>query len=222
VSGLVQGAAETAGILRLTTNYEYRGYTRSDDHPSVQLNLDRAWSNGLFLGTWLSSVDLGEANLEANPYIGGQFSLSEDWQLELSAAGYFYDGKLAGEDADYGEGTIQLAYRDLARLTWSVAPDYYGSGHTVVNYELELRHPLTDRLEVSAGLGYQSARQALSYDNLYGNLGVSWFVLPRLTLDLRYHASHELNARQHEPYAAGSLPDYELGVPVVFSLSFGL
>ena len=219
--GPVWGALELAGILRVATNYDYRGNTRSDNDPTVQLSLDISHDSGLFLGAWLSSVNLGTADIETNPYLGAAFSLSPDWQLGASVAGYFYDGRLMREDIDYGEGSLQLHYRELASFTFNVAPDYYGSGHSVLDYEAELRYPMTDVVEVSAGLGYQAGRKVFNYDSLYWNVGIAWYVRPWLTLDLRYQDLHEMNGRRRDDYYYESYPDYELDTPVIFAISIG-
>jgi len=205
----------------VATNYDYRGYTRSDNDPAVQLNLDLSHDSGLFLGAWLSSVNLGSADIEANPYLGTVFGLSPDWQLGASVAGYFYDGRLMREDIDYGEGSLQLHYRDIASFTFHAAPDYYGSGHSALDYEAELRYPITDVVEISAGLGYQAGRKVLNYDSLYWNAGIAWFARPWLTLDLRYQDLHEMNERGHDAYYYTPYPDYELDTPVIFSISLG-
>ena len=217
----VWGALELAGILRVATNYDHRGYTRSDNDPTVQLNLDISHDSGLFLGAWLSSVDLGSADIEANPYLGTAFSLSPDWQLGASVAGYFYDGRLTHEDIDYGEVSLQLHYRDTVSFTFNVAPDYYGSGQSVLDYQAALRYPITDVVEVSAGLGYQGGRKVFNYDSLYWNAGIAWFARPWLTLDLRYQGLHEMNERRRNAYNYTPYPDYELDTPVVFSVSIG-
>lgn len=219
--GPVWGALELAGILRVATNYDYRGNTRSDNDPTVQLSLDISHDSGLFLGAWLSSVNLGTADIETNPYLGAAFSLSPDWQLGASVAGYFYDGRLMREDIDYGEASLQLHYRELASFTFNVAPDYYGSGHSVLDYEAELRYPMTDVVEVSAGLGYQAGRKVFNYDSLYWNVGIAWYARPWLTLDLRYRDLHEMNERRHDDYYYEPYPDYELDTPVIFSISLG-
>lgn len=215
-------AVDTSALLRLTSNYEYRGYTLSDNRAALQANFDLAWSNGFFIGTWVSTADFGGADLAANPYLGIPLDLSADWQLVTSLAGYFFDDKVNNVNANYGEGAARLAYRDIGSLQVSIAPDYYGTGEAVPSCEVELRYPLSDTIEVSGGLGYQASRAALNYDNIYSNFGISWFLLPRLTLDLRYHDLHEMNERPHDDPAAEPLSAYHLDTPVIFSVSIGL
>lgn len=220
-AGMASGATDISGILRIATNYDYRGYTKSDNHPTVQANVDFVDPDRFFLGGWISSVDMGDARLEANPYLGKLFRLTPDWQLATSLAGYFFDGRVAGQSANYGEGMLQLDYRDLCSLRFNTAPDYYGSGQTVLDSELELRYPLADNIEVSAGLGYMAGRKAMNYDSLYGNLRVSWYFRPDLTLDLNYSQRHEMNERPHTPGGEELFGDADLDPSLILSISLG-
>ena len=221
-AGSASSAVDISALLRLSSNYEYRGYTLSDNHPSIQANVDVAWSNGFFLGTWVSSADFGDAEVVANPYLGKPFTLSPDWQLITSISGYFFNDRVNGSNASYGEGAVQLAYRDIGSVQFNIAPDYYGTGATVPSYELELRYPISDTIEVSSGLGYQASRNALNYDGIYSNIGIAWFILPNLTLDLRYHDLDETNERPYENQSIEPLSEYHLDAPVIFSVSIGL
>ena len=216
------GAPDVNALLRLTSNYDYRGYTLSDNHAAFQANIDSAWSNGFFLGTWVSTADFGDADLALNPYVGKPFDLSPNWQIVTSVAGYLFNDKVNNVNASYAEGALRLAYRDIGSVQVNIAPDYYGTGSTVPSYEMELRYPLSEIIEVSGGLGYQASRNALNYDGVYANVGIAWFILPYLTLDLRYHNLHEMNERPYESNATEPLAAYHLDTPVVFSVSIGL
>jgi uncharacterized protein (TIGR02001 family) len=226
---------EMSALLRLTSNYEYRGYSLSDNHAAVQAKIDIAWTNGFFLGSWVSSADFGGADLVANPYLGKSFTLSPDWQIAALVAGHVFDQKIKDYYADYygyehvnkynanyGDAALRLDYRDLASVQVNLSPDYYGSGATVLAYEAELRYPLSDIFEVSGGLGYQTSRNALNQDDLYADVGIAWFVSPRVTLDLRYHDQHSVNERHYGQASNDSLSDYRLDTPVIFSVSLGL
>ncbi len=75
----VPAEGEFSITLNGSTNYVYRGYSKSDDHPVAQLNLDYEHEkSGIFIGVWTSMVDFGEdedefddpAKVEISPYIG--------------------------------------------------------------------------------------------------------------------------------------------------------
>ena len=215
-------AIDVSALLRFTSNYEYRGYTLSDNHLAAQANIDVGWSNGYFLGSWLSSADFGDADVVANPYLGRLFEVSDHWQMVTSVAGYFFDEKVNGVNTSYAEAALRLSYRDIGSAQINIAPDYYGTGSTVPSYEFELRYPLSDTIEVSAGVGYQASRDALNYDGIYSNFGIAWFVLPTLTFDLRYHDLHEMNEGPFQDADDEPLARYHLDTPVIFSVSIGL
>jgi len=214
-------AEDITGILRVASNYDYRGYSKSDNHPSSQANIDYLKPDTLFFGAWFSSVNMQGARLEMNPYLGKQFVLSQDWQAITSLGGYFFDDKVMNQGANYGEALLQLDYRDLVSFRFNIAPDYYGRGHAVTNYEFEVRHPLADNIEVSAGIGYLAGRKSLNYDSLYSNIRIAWFIRPDLTFDLNYSQLHEMNERPHDLNDEGLFSDSDLDSPIILAISFG-
>ena len=216
------GAPDISALLRLTSNYDYRGYSLSDNHAAVQGNIDAMWSSGFFLGNWVSSANFGDADLALNPYLGKSFDVSPNWKIVTMVAGYLFDAKVDKTNPSYGEGALRLGYRDILSMQVSIAPDYYGTGSTVPSYELELSYPLAETIDVSAGIGYQASRNALNYDGVYSNIGIAWFILPNLTLDIRYHNLHEMNERPHGNYGLEPLAQYHLDTPVILSVSIGL
>lgn len=195
-------------LVNGTTNYVYRAYTKSDDHPTVQASIDVFHPrSGLLAGAWVSVVDFGEARLEATPYAGKRWRLADDWRLDTLLAGYLYDQPVLGEVSDYGEAQALLHYSDILTLRAGIAPDAYGRGETVTNLQLDGRYPITHNVDVSAGLGYDDARAALGYDDVYWNLGVSWYPTRHLSVDLRYHDAEVFNgtepaggAGEHAPF----------------------
>lgn len=220
-AGHARAGYTAEALIRFTSNYIYRGYTKSDDDPTLQANLDLYHASGWFGGGWVSAVDFGDADVEANPYLGLRFDLTPDWRLAATAAAYFYDGDVMDHNAGYAEFMLQLAYRDIGALHAGVAPDYYGTGHTASDYGLDLRYPLTDTIEMSTGVGYQASREALNYDIIYGHVGVAWFAGRHLTLDLRYHDLKETNRRPHPPGTPDLFDENYADRPVVLSVSIG-
>jgi uncharacterized protein (TIGR02001 family) len=216
--------AEFSASLGFTTQYVSRGYSKSGGHPAVQGHLDYEHDAGFFTGTWVSSVDFNDnaygdrAGVEIVPYLGWHVPLSDDWQADAYVSRYFYDGKLFGAYSDYNELNVLVNFRDLAsaRLGWS--EDFYHRGHAALDYELTLRYPFTDTLEASAGLGFSDAWEALHYNYLYWNAGISWF-FKYGSMDLRYvqaaQSGHSADTQQQhfEPKM--------LHGDVVFSLSLG-
>jgi uncharacterized protein (TIGR02001 family) len=215
------GALTGSALFRFTSDYIYRGYSKSDGGPAAQVNADLVHSSGAFLGTWLSQVDLGGARFELNPYLGAKVQLNSAWRMETLIAGYLYDAPVFAEDADYAEWVLDLGYRDLASVRFSFAPNAYGLGHDVLDYRLGVRRPLSDTIEASAGIGYEAAQGVSGYDTIYWNLGLTWFAWRHLSLDLRYYDTREMNEGAHHEAGEESLSGVLVDNTLVFSVAFG-
>lgn len=213
-----------SALLKLTTNYVYRGYSKSNGDPDVQGNIDYEHPSGFFLGAWMSHVDFWDwrfkdrPNIEANPYAGMSLRLAENWRLDAALAGYLYDAKVFGHRADYGEFDAALHFRDLVTARWAVAYDAYGRGASTLDYEVNLRYPVTDTVEVSGGVGYEDANAVFGYRDIYWNVGTAWFLSKRAAFDLRYYDAHHVTEPAGEAAGEGfELP--RIGNHAVFSIS---
>lgn len=211
-------------LLKLTSNYVYRGYSKSNADPDVQGNIDYEHPSGLFLGAWVSHVDFGDsrfhdrAKLEANPYAGMTLRLAEDWRVDATLAGYLYDGKVFGRGANYGELTGALHFRDLATARLAVARDAYARSGATLDYEIQMRYPVTDTLEVSGSIGYEDATAVFGYSDIYWNVGTAWFLSKHAALDLRYYDAHQVTEGE-ETQTSVELP--RVVNQLVFSISIG-
>ncbi len=224
--------AEIHGIITGTTNYVYRMYSKSNNEPAIQANLDYQHSSGLFTGASASSFNIGNsevfeegvfpnaARIEVTPYLGWSYNFADDWRVDMQYSRYFYDGLLYGLEADYNEFYLFLHYKDLVSAQASFTDDFYGIGNAASFYELTGRYPLTDFLEVSATLGYGQLSKVLLADYPYWNVGLTGrykFV----ALDLRYYdAREQFFGDEFDQFL---LPDHPetLKPTVVFSLSVG-
>lgn len=221
-----KAGADYSVLVKLTSNYVYRGYSKSSGDPVVQGSLDFEHSSGFFIGTWISQVDFDDgidedrATIEVNPYMGWSVSLSEDWRAEAMVAGYIYDGRVYGRGADYSELFGQLHFRDLVTARAGVAYDAYGSSDSIEDYELQARFPLAENVNFSGRIGYEDANTVFGYDSLYWNIGVTWFLHKYAALDLRYYDISQTDQERLDPIgpATGSV-----GIEnhVVVSVSFG-
>jgi uncharacterized protein (TIGR02001 family) len=200
-------------LLTLTSNYVYRGFSKSNGNPVLQGNIDYENPAGFFLGAWVSQVDYGDerfqdrAHIEASPYVGVSLGLSEIWRLNTTLAGYLYDGKVFGRGVDYVELTALVQFRDLFTARVGASYNAYGGEASILDYELSLRYPVTDTVEVSGDLGYEDANHVIGHGRLYGSIGVGWFLSKHAALHLRYYDAYRF--------------DELIGHPVVFSISIG-
>lgn len=220
-----QAAGNLSVLAKFTSNYVYRGYSKSDGDPIVQGSLDFEHASGFFIGTWLSQVNFGDvtdgdrASVEINPYMGWSFSLSEDWRADATAAGYVYDGRVYRRVAHYLELFGEVHFRDLITARVAVAYDAYGSSNSIEDYELQARFPVTEDVNVSGTIGYEDGNTVLGYDSLYWNIAVTWFLSSFAALDLRYYDTHRMDRERLDPPEATTGPG-SIENPVVVSVSF--
>jgi uncharacterized protein (TIGR02001 family) len=237
--------AELHGTITGTTNYVWRMYSKSNNEPAIQANLDYQHSSGLYLGTSVSSFNIGpseveipgvpnpfsdSAKIEMTPYIGFSYKLADDWRVDAQYSRYIYDGKIYGVDGDYNEFYVFLHYKDLLTAQFSYVDDFYGIAQTDIFkffgegqdansffYELTGRYPITDYLEFSSTYGYAQTQGILGADYQYWNVGLTGRY-KFIALDLRYYDAMEVN-----PSDELVLQDHPhtLTESVVFSISAG-
>lgn len=56
----IAAAWDFTGYVNLTTDYVYRGVTRSDGHGAAQLGADISFDSGAYIGVWGSTIDIGD------------------------------------------------------------------------------------------------------------------------------------------------------------------
>ena len=215
-------------LATFTTNYFYRGYSKSDNRPTLRGNLDYEHDSGIFGGAWLSWIDFGDgaypghSDLEFYPYLGYTHKLSEDFRAELTVARYIFNDRVFGRYSDYNDYGLAIHYRDVASARVYYADDAYHRDAPFTTAELSGRYPFTESLEFSAGAGYNVAREVLEYDSAYWHAGVTWY-WTRLAFDFRYIDSHYTSSVA-TPSSIDHQHEFELLLPdpkFMFSLTAG-
>jgi uncharacterized protein (TIGR02001 family) len=213
--------AELHGTLTTTSNYVYRGYSKSYDKFALQANIDYEVEAGGYVGASASTVDFDDkedfdntSQVEIAPYLGWSYGLSDDWRLDLRYTRYLYDANIFGKKSDFNEYYLFLHYRDLLSANISFSEDYYNRGKSAQIYELIGRYPLTDYFQISSGVGYSQTKKTLEHDYLYWNAGliVSYKFA---SFDFRYVDATEIATNQG--YLSSSQFAY---VPEVLKPSF--
>lgn len=220
--------AEFHGSLTFTNDYVWRGYSKSSGDFAAQINLDYEHDSGFYAGASASTINFGNAsssnraNFEIAPYLGWTFALDDDWRLDMQWNRYFYDGQISGQFSDYNEFYWLLHYSDLITVKTSFSDDFYHRGHVAGDMEFSGRYPLTDWLEFSSGVGYTFSSDALEYDFLYWNSGVSVY-FKHVVLDFRYMDAKLTNESvdgntgdSHEDFAEALDPSFVFTITVGF------
>jgi uncharacterized protein (TIGR02001 family) len=215
--------AEFHATLTASTDYLWRGYSKTTGDFALQTNLDYEHASGGYLGISVSNVDFDDnefddpAKVELTPYLGWTFKLSDDWRFDAQWTRYFYDGDIFGRRSDYNEFYLMFHYRDVFTARASFSEDFYRQGHAAGDYELTGRYPITDNFEFSTSIGYSQIKRIFEYDSLYWNMGLTYYY-KFVALDLRYldatHVTEELkNEWAYDPEV--------IDPSVVFSISLG-
>lgn len=182
---------EFSGYVNLTTDYVFRGVSYSDSDPAVQLGADVAFSNGLYLGAYGSTVDIQNGNVaqrdaEIIYYLGYWHEMNDTWSVSATAIAYTYPGASGSVDYDYEELAFALNYDDRAWLEYAYSPDLYNSGYDTHNVELYTEWPLPWQLTAGAGVGWYDVSALAKYDYWYWQAGLTRPLGP-VDVDLRYH-----------------------------------
>ena len=215
--------AEISGSLSLTSNYFWRGYSKSSNEPAAQGFVDYQHATGFFAGSWLSQVDFDddvssdEANWELSPYIGWSFAPSPDWRADAEFVRYLYDGDIFGRSANYNELYARVHYRDLLSAQFAYANNAYNQDEASYDGYLSGRYPVTDAVQVSAGVGYSVARKVFEYNYVYWDAGLTWY-WPWGGIDIRYMGAQETGGEFDTNW--GYHPDIVDG-EVIVTLSVG-
>ncbi len=82
--------AQFSANIGAVTDYRFRGISQTNKKPALQGGLDYAFSNGLYVGTWASTVtkDLYPhgAGLEVDLYGGWKKEIAKDLTLDLASS----------------------------------------------------------------------------------------------------------------------------------------
>lgn len=129
---LISGAASAgfSGTLSLTSDYDYRGFSQSDEGFAIQGSLDYQHDGGFYASAWGSSLDWGQdsdADIEIDYIVGfsREFgSTGVSWDVGYLA--YAYPGL---SSANFGEFYGGLSWGSFS-LKLSYSDDFAGVGHS--------------------------------------------------------------------------------------------
>lgn len=172
------------------TDYIWRGTTQTDRNPAAFVAGQASFSNGFYVGVGAENVDFNEGtDAEYDIWAGWSGKISDTLTLDVGAVRYGYVGAPDGSDYD----TIELK----AALSGPVGPatvtgsiyatnDFFGTEDSAVYYEIAASAPLAPKWTVGGAVARQTLA-ASSGDYTTWNLGATYALTPRASLDLRYH-----------------------------------
>ncbi len=182
------------GTAALTSDYVFRGFSRSDSDPAVQAGFEG--TNGMFYaGVWGSNVTSNNNGASSEfDFYAGFTPEAWGWNWDLGAIYYWFPnngGAAAGADMDFVE-IHAGANRDFGPANFGLhvfySPEFSGETGDAFYTEASLSGNVNEMLTLSGAVGHQTIDQAQDYTNW--NLGATVHI-EGFDVDLRYHDNDE-------------------------------
>lgn len=146
----VSAIAETSANVGVTSNYLWRGFEQTDGDPAVFGGLDWASEDGFYVGTWASTVDGADAEVDL---YGGYAFTSGDVDYDLGYIIYLYPG---ATDLNFSEIYALASLGQFSVGAWVLAEadglDFGDTLYLEAGYEL----PIDDDSGVTFHVGHYS------------------------------------------------------------------
>lgn len=155
--------AGITGTAAVTTDYDFRGVSLSDEDPAVQGSIDYAHDNGFYASLWGSSLDYGpdydgSIEIDLSAGLSGEMEFGIGWDVGMVY--YMYpdsdSSSSKAEIEDYGEAYLGGSYKMFDAKVW-YTDDYGDTGdnawYTELNASFELPAGLTLGLHVGQSFG---------------------------------------------------------------------
>jgi uncharacterized protein (TIGR02001 family) len=153
----VAGAAQ-AGTFSvtptITNDYDFRGFTQSDENFAAQLGATYAFDSGFYVGAWGSNVDYGDTGIEVD-YFAGYAGSTESFGYDFGANFYTYSGYDNASDGNTLEFYAGISKDWLSGKLW-FSDDLGGSGESSFYVEGNAGYPLAavEGLSLIGHVGY--------------------------------------------------------------------
>lgn len=173
--------------LGANTDYVFRGYSQTDEDPSVFGGVDATLGIG-YAGIWVSNVDFGNGtDLEYDLYAGVKPTVGAV-TLDIGVIYYGYVDSPSGSNQDYwevkGAASVPVGPATLGVATY-YSPEFFGDTGDAFYYEANAAIAIPEtKFSVSGALGRQEIQQALDYTTW--NVGVGFALTDHISFDVRY------------------------------------
>jgi uncharacterized protein (TIGR02001 family) len=184
--------AEVSGTAAIVSDYDFRGFTQTNNDPTVQLSIDYAHESGWYIGTWGSGVDFGDPkpSTEVDVYTGYAGSVG-DFGYDVGINYYAYPG---ASDLNFGELYGKISYSILSAGVY-YSNDFGGSDESAIYVYADVSIPagplsvdlhagLSDGDGVAATYAFDGGKDnytdysiGLSYSANNFTLGLKWIAL---------------------------------------------
>ncbi len=156
-----QAETEISANVALTSDYKFRGISQSNEDIAIQGGFDIGFENGIYIGTWGSSVDFDfssadggfNGSLELDYYAGFASDLGDSgFAIDVGYLYYDYPGD-DGDEGDYQEIYGSLSFHDLT-FGAAYSDDYYGETGDFKYYYADYSLGVAENISVDFHVGY--------------------------------------------------------------------
>ena len=181
-----------SGAVALTSDYVFRGFSQSDEHPAFQPALNWDSGAGFHANLWASNVDFndgGEGDIEVDVTLGYAGTVDK-LSYDIGAIYYAYPGARNALNYNYWEGFTTLGYdTGTVKLNGSVfySPDFFGGLKDAWAVQGGFSVPVAESLSFDAQVGRQLLKASRGgADYTYWNAGLT-YSFPLADVGIRYH-----------------------------------
>lgn len=188
---LMAGAASAQDVTfnaGVTSDYVTRGSSQTNHDAAVSGGVDVTYESGFYVGAWASSVDFEDGTDAEIDFYAGYRTEAAGFGLDFGVASYNYTNAPSNLNMVEALVTVTRPVGPLATtLEIAYSPDYFNLGTPSLWTEARASLPVSDKLSVSGGVGYQHIdNEALFPSYATYNVGVGYALTSRLALDVRY------------------------------------
>lgn len=187
-------AAEVSSTITLTSDYDFRGVTQTDEDPALQASIDWAADSGWYVGAWASNVDFPgyDGSLELDLYTGFSGGSEDGLGWDVGLVYYTYpdsDGSATeGELSNFPEIYGGLSYGMFSGKLW-YSNDFGGTDDSAFYLEGGAAIPLPANFTLDLHVGYSDGdgvESSYGVSNYFDySVGVSYSV-NKFDLGLKY------------------------------------
>lgn len=182
VFGMAMAQAEVTGTAAVTSDYDFRGVSLSNEDPAFQASIDYAHDNGLYASILGSSIDYGsdyDGTIEIDLSAGrsGETEAGIGWDVGMAL--YLYpdsnSSSAKAEIEDYGEAYLGGSYKMFDARVW-YTNDYGDTSdsawYTELNVSFDLPVGLTLDLHAGRSFGDYWDQVATEAESELGTTGI--------------------------------------------------
>ena len=151
----------------VVSDYLFRGISQTNNHGAIQGGIDLKHSSGVYVGTWMSSLNTGFADHEEDLYIGYGYSITSDIALDAHYIKFVYPGSPVATNPTFAETHFGVTAYGAA-LNVDYSDDLPTFGNTI-HYSAGYGYTLPGDVSLSAMLGHYDLKHTDTGGRSFGN-----------------------------------------------------